>query len=50
MYEKAEMMFLDCLVKREVVLGAEHPDTIYTGMNIEKVRGKMLSPVFRSSM
>ncbi len=29
-YAKAELIFVDCLSKKEVVLGADHPDTIDT--------------------
>ena len=42
-YEIAESTFLDCLVERELVLGAEYPDnTICTRKKLEIiVRGKM---------
>ena len=37
-YAKAESMFEDCLSKREVVLGADHPDTIRTRKDLDLIR------------
>ena len=34
---KAESLLVDCLSKREVVVGADHPDTIRTRNNLDKV-------------
>ena len=35
--KKAESLLVDCLSKREVVVGADYPDTICTRNNLDKV-------------
>ena len=37
-YVMAESVWADCMSKREVVLGADHPDTIRTKENFDRVR------------
>ena len=48
-YAKAELMFRDCLSKREFVLGADHPESIRTRNNLDQLRSMKKKSSSRSS-
>ena len=49
-YAKAESMFEDCLSKKEVVLRADHPDTIRTRNNLDQLRSMKKQSSSRCSL